>query len=86
MDEPKIWQEYDCPGSKIDFDLYDNGLLFVGQSTHCSGCGGEHKAGQREVIDTTYIDAGHGMRCYGIPRDAEELAQWVEQSRQPVAA
>lgn len=84
--EINVWQEYDCPGSGIDFDLYDGEVLFLGQSCHCSGCGGEHKAGPGEVVNETTINAGEGLRFYGIPRDREELNLWISQAKQRPAA
>lgn len=46
-DEPvtiERWQDYDCPDSGIDFDLWDEQMVFEGDSFHCSGCWGEHVA------------------------------------------
>lgn len=45
-DMPNIerWQDYDCPDSQIDFDLFDRDMVRPGQIWQCSGCGGSHVA------------------------------------------
>lgn len=75
----QIWQEYDCPGCGIDFDLWD--ILVVGESCECSGCGGRHQAGPGEVVDTTYLIGRDGvMQCRGVPADAAQKAAWTAEA------
>lgn len=76
-----IWQEYDCPACGIDFDLFEDELLAVGEQCYCSGCGGHHKAGPGEPIDQTYMIGRDGeLIIRGVPADAAQKAAWIKEA------
>ena len=70
----EVWQDYDCPEG-IDFDLYDETLVYRGAKIQCSGCGGVHIAGE-DVEVQTYLDDGE-VSYPALPESAQELAALI---------
>lgn len=70
----EVWQDYDCPRTMIDFDLYGDQLVYWGQTIKCSACAeGAHLAGI-EVRVQTGVDVEGGEReFHDLPRTVEEL-------------
>jgi hypothetical protein len=54
---PEVWQEYDCPDTGLDFDIFPPHLLKRGDVFHCSGCGQDHTAGV-DVMVQQCVDRG----------------------------
>lgn len=80
MDDLDIWQEYDCPGSGIDFDLHGTEILAIGEQCYCSGCGRNHTAGA-DIRLQTYVRKADGELDYrDAPKDAEEKAAWLAEA------
>lgn len=80
MDDLDIWQEYDCPGSGIDFDLHGSEILAVGEQCYCSGCDRFHTAGS-DIQPQTYIRLADGELDYrDAPKGAEEKAAWIAEA------
>lgn len=75
----KIWQEYDCPASLIDFDLFGDEILCAGESVRCSACDGLHVAGRDGPKQTTIRINGE-LIFRGIPFDAKQKAVWIAEA------
>ncbi len=78
------FQEYDCSGCGIDFDLVDEQILCPGERCFCSGCDGYHVAGvdgptQTGIVTPPGSEWYHEFR--GLPRDQAEKAAWIAESR-----
>lgn len=78
--DPDIWQQYDCPKSGIDFDIFDGEILAAGERCYCSGCGGYHTAGKDGPNETIVRLAADGEMIFrDLPKDAAEKAAWLEE-------
>lgn len=66
-----VWQDYDCP-SGMDFDLFGDELVYLGQEIDCPGCGRVHLAGV-DVNVNTYLDTRWGRHHPELPANADEL-------------
>lgn len=80
----KIWQEHECDGCLIDFDLEEEKILAVGEKCYCSGCGGHHEAGVEPGPTQTYVTyEDDRLEVRPLPRDAAEKAAWLAELRAP---
>ena len=70
----EVWQDYDCPRTMIDFDLFDDQLVYYGQPIQCSACAeGVHLAGIDVEVQTGVDVEGGEREFHYLPRTAEEL-------------
>lgn len=78
-----IWQEHECDGCMIDFDLHGGEILAVGERCYCSGCGGYHAAGVPPGPTETYVahDDREHLEIRPLPRNAPEKAAWLAEVR-----
>lgn len=77
------FQEYDCTGCGIDFDLCDKQILCPGQACDCSGCDGQHVAGKDGPTQTAIVTPPgseflHEWR--DLPKDEAQKAAWIAES------
>lgn len=78
----KIWQEHECDGCLIDFDIEGEKILAVGEQVYCSGCGGHHTAGVEPGPTETYTESTTGeFGVRPLPKDAAEKAAWLAEVR-----
>ena len=68
------WQEYDCPIQQADVDLFDESMVYQGQTFHCHWCGGSHTAGV-DVNINTYAANEDSVE---LPKTLEELNELKE--------
>ena len=82
-----IWQEFDCPNQGIDFDIAGADILAAGESVYCSGCGQYHTAEEAKITETMFKrdDEDAPIEFRGLPRSAEEKAQWLSEIQLPKA-
>lgn len=73
----EVWQEYDCPVQQADADLFDDQMVYKGQSFHCHWCGGEHVAGV-DVWVETFESFQDSTVHPELPESAEALAKLRE--------
>ena len=81
LEQPEIWQEYDCPDSGIDFDIDEADIVAVGEQFYCSGCGKRHTATPDFPINTfvRLVAGGKQLEFRGTPKDAAEKSAWLNE-------
>ena len=73
----RVWQEYFCHLSGIEFDRVNDDLLTRGQRFECPGCLGWHMAGV-DGPSQTYVARPDGeLESRSLPADALERRAWL---------
>jgi len=73
----RIWQEYTCEATNIDFDRVGAELLVDGQRFECPGCQRMHTAGIDGPVDTVVLHPDGVLEYRLLPADALERRTWL---------
>ena len=76
----RIWQEYTCEDSGIDFDRVGAQLLFRGQRFECPGCWRMHTAGIDGPLETILLRPDGELEYRRLPVNAQQRQHWLDET------
>ena len=76
----RIWQEYTCEASGIDFDRVSAQLLLLGQRFECPGCRRMHTAGIDGPFETLLLHLDGELEYRPLPANAQQRQHWLDET------
>lgn len=81
MIEDKLWQEYDCPYSNMDFDLCGEDIVAQGDVVLCSCCNKTFVASGSIIANTYIMNSDGSLSIVEFPKNAEERLALIDRAR-----